>query len=132
MKKNLPLFVIGFLILLAISTFIAVKYNPNIFVSTKGQAGSTSAIIFFYGNGCPHCAVVEKYIADNKIDSKISFDKKEVFDNQDNAALLADKAHSCGLNTDTIGVPFVWDGTTGKCYVGETDAINYFKGKIGQ
>jgi hypothetical protein len=138
MKKNIVWIIVGLVILLAISAFVAIKYSPNILVmpaagKITGQSKSTSSeIIFFYGNGCPHCALVEKFISDNNVDSKVKLDKKEVFSNQDNANLLADKAHSCGLNTDNIGVPFLWDGPTGKCIVGDTDVINYLKAKIGQ
>jgi glutaredoxin len=136
MKKNMVFIIIGILILLAISAFVVIKYSPNIFIIPAkniigNQTKSTSSqIIFFYGNGCPHCANVEKYFSDNNITGKITFDQKEVFNNADNAAVLGDKAHSCGLNTDSIGVPFLWDGATGKCYVGDQDVINFFQQKL--
>jgi glutaredoxin len=138
MKKNVFIMIIGLLILLAISAFIAIRYSPNIFIipaasKTINQTKSTSSeIIFFYGNGCPHCAKVEQYLSDNKVEDKISFEKKEIYSNQDNAALLIDKAHSCGMNTDSIGVPFLWDGPTGKCISGDEDVINYFQQKLSQ
>jgi len=137
MKKKAILIIIGILILLAISAFVAMKYRPNIFIFPAKNAVSqtkniSTGIILFYGNGCPHCAAVEKYLSDNNVTSKIAFDQKEVFSNQANADLLGDKAHSCGLNTDNIGVPFLWDGPTGKCYIGDTDVINYFQQKLKQ
>jgi len=136
MKKNLPLIVVSLLILLGISTFIVVKFNPNILVAvpvdkTAGQTKNTSSeIILFYGNGCPHCAKVEQYLSENKVSDKISFSQKEVFSNKDNSALLGEKAHFCGLNTSSIGVPFLWDGPSGKCLVGDEEIINYFKQKL--
>ncbi|MDD5528209.1 MAG: hypothetical protein PHO56_04555 [Patescibacteria group bacterium] len=138
MKKNLPIIVAGLLLLLAISAVIAVKFYPNILAvkpannvinSTKN---TSTGIILFYGNGCPHCAIVEKYLADNKIEDKVAIDKLEVFSNADNAALLGEKAQSCGLNTDNIGVPFVWDGSDGKCYVGDQEVDNFFQQKLNQ
>ena len=136
-KKLILIVIIGVMVLLAISTFIAIKYRPNIFVSfpatnNGGKESTSSEIIFFYGNGCPHCARVEQYLADNKVDSQIKIDKKEVYGNRDNAALLGDKAHSCGLDASSVGIPFVWDGTTGKCVIGDQDVINYFQQKIKQ
>jgi len=86
-----------------------------------------SQIILFYGDGCPHCAIVEKYIADNNLESKISFIQKEVYNNQNNAKELKAKAKICGLPTDSIGVPFLWNGE--KCLIGDQDIINFFKQK---
>jgi glutaredoxin len=138
MKKNLPIIVLILLALLAASTYIAIKFNPNILTqapiknkSVQAKATSTD-IIFFYGNGCPHCAIVEKYFTENNVEAKVKFSKDEVFGNKENAALLGDKANSCGLNTDSIGVPFVWDGSTGKCYEGDADVIQFFSSKIGK
>jgi hypothetical protein len=139
MKKNTTLIIIiCLLVLLGISAFIAIKYHPNILTATPKKItanqlkNNTAGIILFYGDGCPHCAIVEKYLADNNVAGKVTFDKKEVFNNADNSALLGDKAHGCGLNTDSIGVPFLWDKETGKCFVGDEEVINYFKTKIGQ
>jgi len=135
-KKSIILVIIALVILLGISAFIGIKYHPNILAPRLANKGSnqisSSSLIFFYGDGCPHCANVEKFFADSQAATKIKFDQKEVFNNQDNADLLGEKAHGCGLNTDSIGVPFLWDGATGKCYVGDEDVISFFKQKLGQ
>lgn len=86
-----------------------------------------SEIILFHGDGCPHCANVEKFIKDNNIEEKISFAKKEVYNNAANANELSQKAEKCGVDTKSIGVPFLWDGE--KCLVGDTDIIDFFKKK---
>jgi glutaredoxin len=136
MKKNtILLAIIGLLLLLGISAFIAIQYHPDIFTARMAKKPAISAeepVILFYGNGCPHCANVEKYLSENKIGEKISFAQKEVFNDKNNATLLGDKASSCGLSTDSIGVPFLWDKATGKCFVGDEEVINYFKTRIGQ
>ena len=93
--------------------------------TTKNQ--SASQIILFYGDGCPHCAIIEEYIKKNNINDKISFAQKEVYYNKNNANDLADKAKICGLPTNSIGVPFLWDGE--KCLIGDQDIINFFKQK---
>ena len=85
--------------------------------------------VFFYGNTCPHCAEVEKWIEENKIEEKISIIKKEVYDNQQNAKELTKAAENCGLSTDSIGVPFLY--AEGKCFVGTLDVINYLSTKMG-
>ena len=84
---------------------------------------------FFYGNTCPHCAEVEAWIKENKIEEKITIAKKEVYDNQQNAKALTKAAQNCNMSTDSIGVPFLY--VDGKCFVGSPDVINYLSGKVG-
>jgi len=87
-------------------------------------------IILFYGDGCPHCAIVEDYIRENNIKEKLSFEEKEVYYNRKNADDLAAKAKICGIPTNYLGVPFLWDGS--KCYVGDQDIIDFFNQKINE
>jgi len=89
---------------------------------------TSDQIIFFYGDGCPHCAIVEEYIKENNISDKISFAQKEVYHNQNNAKELESKAKICGIPTNSIGVPFLWDGS--KCIIGDQPIIDFFKSKI--
>ena len=92
-----------------------------------------AGIVEFYGQGCPHCADVDAYVKANNIDQKVKWTKLEVWYNKNNAALLAQVAQKCGISTNTVGVPFLYDppsgeaGGNGKCLVGETDVINFFK-----
>lgn len=95
--------------------------------TTITENQTESQIILFYGDGCPHCAIVEGYIKENNIQNKISFSQKEVYYNQNNAKELETKAKICGLPTDSIGVPFLWNGE--KCLIGDQDIINFFKQK---
>jgi len=104
------------------------QISTNETVAEKNQ--SADQIILFYGDGCPHCAIVEDYIKENNIIDKISFAQKEVYYNQNNAKELEAKAKICGLPTDSIGVPFLWDGE--KCFIGDQDIINFFKQKTNE
>ena len=101
------------------------QISTNETVAKEGQ--SADQVILFYGDGCPHCAIVEEYIKENSIGDKISFAQKEVYYNQNNAKELEAKAKICGLPTDSIGVPFLWDGED--CLIGDQDIINFFKQK---
>lgn len=83
--------------------------------------------ILFYSDTCPHCKIVEQYISDNGVEKYLVFRKLEVSTNPANAQLLAKKAAICGLPTDSLGVPFFFDGKN--CLVGDTDIINYFSSK---
>jgi glutaredoxin len=126
MKKNI-LIVAGLLIIAGIVVFAVFSRKNN--NPGGGNTESLDGIILFYGQGCPHCANVDKYIAENNVKDKVTFAELEVFLNKDNAKLLEEKAVICGLATDSIGVPFLWDGS--KCISGDQDIINFFKEKIG-
>ena len=96
--------------------------------SKKSAAGNE--IIFYYGDGCPHCAKVEDFVKTNGVDKKIKFTSKEVYNNRTNSDELVARYAQCGLPTDNVGVPLLWDGGEKKCYSGDQDIINYFSGRI--
>jgi glutaredoxin len=83
--------------------------------------------ILFYSNYCPHCKNVEKYINDNNIKQKFTFDELEVADDAANANILTAKAIKCGIDPNNIGVPMFFDGK--QCLVGDQDIINYLSSK---
>ncbi|MFA6973322.1 MAG: hypothetical protein WC238_01100 [Parcubacteria group bacterium] len=89
----------------------------------------TADTILFYGEECPHCKDVDKFLADNKIADKVRYDSVEVWHNKDNAALMLQKAKECGLAEDAVGVPFAW--SEGKCFIGTPDVEALFKEKAG-
>jgi glutaredoxin-related protein len=86
--------------------------------------------IFFYGNTCPHCEDIEEWMKENKIEEKVKLVKKEVYDNGANSFELAQAAESCGLPTDSIGVPFLYT-PEGKCLIGTPDIVGYLSNKAG-
>jgi glutaredoxin len=130
MKNKIIIPTILFIAVLIFSFFVLLreknKNQTNETTTTENQ--SSDQIILFYGDGCPHCAIVEDYINKNKIQEKIPLIQKEVYYNQNNAKDLKAKAKICGLPTDSIGVPFLWDGE--KCLIGNQDIINFFKQKL--
>jgi glutaredoxin-related protein len=83
--------------------------------------------IIFYSNSCPHCRNVEQYIAENNVASRYDFDQKEITTDQNNTALLIQKAKICGEDLNTLGVPLLFDN--GKCYSGDKEIINYLATK---
>lgn len=84
-----------------------------------------NGIILFYGDGCSHCENVDKFIKENNVEDKVEFTKLEVFNNKANANILVEKANACGLPTDKIGVPFLWDSKN--CISGDVDIIKFFQ-----
>jgi glutaredoxin len=124
------LFIVVFVLSLAILLLNKKNSLPDNNVVQNNQQTEENQIILYYGDGCPHCAIVEDYIKENNIKEKLSFEEKEVYYNRKNADDLAAKAKICGIPTDYIGVPFLWDDS--KCYVGDQDIINFLIQKINE
>jgi len=134
MNNKIVMPTILFIVVLVFSVFaltqgkVANQAPPAAAAVSAGKV--TEQIILFYGDGCPHCALVEKYVAENNVAAKVPFVKKEVYYNNKNAEEMAAKAKTCGLPTDSIGVPFLWDGS--KCLVGDQDIIGFFKERMNR
>lgn len=101
-----------------------------VFYKNKNIPAQESGVVLFYGTNCPHCQRVEEFIKENKIDEKIFFVRKEVFNNEKNASELIEKAQTCGFSSANIGVPFLWTGS--QCLVGDEDIINFFSRQINR
>ena len=120
-------------VLIAILAFGAIAY----FAWTGGSTTNTnagpepalSAPILFVGTGCPHCKIVEDFIKQYAVDTKMTFETREVFFNSANADIMKKRAATCGMATDQLGVPLFWDGS--KCYDGDVDIVNYFRDRLG-
>lgn len=91
--------------------------------------GDTGGIILFYGNGCPHCKNVDEYIMEGGVREKVQFQSLEVFNNKDNAGLLVELAKKCGMDSQQIMVPFLWNGASSACIIGDSDVIDFFRSK---
>lgn len=91
--------------------------------SNSNPENSKISLILYYGEGCPHCAIVENYLKSNP--PKFNIEKKEVYYNKNNQNDLMAKAKICGMPLNQIGVPFLWNGE--ECILGDEPIINYFK-----
>lgn len=95
----------------------------------QDTSAMSAGITYYYGAECPHCADVKKFLEENKIAEKVSFEEKEVWHDQKNAAEMTAKAKVCNLDPKQIGVPFIF--ADGKCYIGTPDVEDFFKSKAG-
>lgn len=134
LKKNFmkkPLIIsIALVAVLSYAIFVlASSKKPEVINNSNQSEIKDSGIILFYGDGCPHCAIVEEYVSKNGIEAKVPFVKKEVYNNKQNSAELVEKASACGMPTDSIGVPFLWDGE--KCLTGDQDIVEFFSARSG-
>lgn len=127
MKQNLKIIIFIIIIILIATSFFIFKTKKE----NETLRSIEEKIIYFYGQGCPHCANVEKFFEENDIKSKIQFEEREIYSNKENANLLMLIARKkCNLSRDEIGVPFLWDGS--KCLVGDQNIINFFQQKVSQ
>jgi glutaredoxin len=83
--------------------------------------------IFFYGETCPHCQDVEEFLNENNVDEQINLVRLEVYSNQENQTLMAQKLEGCSdIDEDSKGaVPFLY--SKDKCLVGSTPIIEHLK-----
>jgi len=75
----------------------------------------------YYGETCPHCKIVEEWLVQHDPENTLRVARKEVYYDRDNAAALGTTAQSCGLSTDSVGVPFLV--VEGDCYIGDGPII---------
>ena len=94
----------------------------------KIEALKSGDPILYYGETCPHCKDVEEWLVQNKVEEKIAIVKKEVWNNRQNASELSKVAESCGLDVNSIGVPFLY--AEDKCMVGTPEITGYFSSKL--
>jgi glutaredoxin len=132
MDKKILLPTILFVVILTLAMIILikdrnVKSNGSQDQDQKKITNDQSGIVFYYGSTCPHCKLVEDFFNQNDTRGKIKFAEKEVYQNKQNQNDLLTKAKICGLATNAIGVPFLWDGQ--KCLIGDELIINFFKEK---
>lgn len=85
MNKKLVIPTALFIVVLIFSFFALAQAKPKAQAQADKPTDQTgqqaSQIILFYGDGCPHCALVEEYVNQNGVEAQISFAKKEVYYN---------------------------------------------------
>jgi len=114
--------------------FIAIVVGLWVWSSTTESKNAAETpintdIVLFYGQDCPHCKDVEKFIAENGIAEKVKFDSLEVWHNKANSNILLKKAQECNIAEDKTGVPFLY--SKGECHVGTPDIEKFFKQAAG-
>lgn len=126
MSKKTVLLIVGAVLFLAIGLWL---WNSEVEKKNAPATPVTSDIIFFYGQECPHCQEVEKFINDNKIGDRVKFDSLEIWHNGANQKIMAEKARECQISEDKLGVPFLF--ARGKCYVGTPEVENFLRQEAG-
>lgn len=127
-KVAIPTILLIFVIAFSFFAFSKESKKEQLSEPATEEAQMEDGIILFYGDGCPHCEIVDEYLEENNMAEQVNFSHKEVYYNRTNAKELEEKAIICGMPAGSIGVPFLWDGE--KCLIGDEDIIEFFKQKI--
>jgi len=121
-QKSIVIFLTVSILAIAILFLVYIRMD-------KGDNPNLETTILYYGETCPHCKVVDAFIANNSIETRMNITHKEVSRNATNAAELRKAAENCKLDINTIGVPFLYsDGLY--CYVGDRDIIDFLSMKL--
>ena len=82
-------------------------------------------MIFFWGEGCPHCENVKDYITEKKLNDRLKINQKEVYYKQQNKNQMLSFAQKCNIDTTNgIGVPFAYFNSDSSCLVGDQPIID--------
>ena len=81
---------------------------------------------YYWGNGCPHCEVVDEFFKGWEGKDKVVIEKREVWYNKANAQIMAVRGEACGIAKSDLAVPFLVT-PDGKCLLGDEPIINLFK-----
>ncbi|NVP17887.1 hypothetical protein HUU51_04175 [Candidatus Gracilibacteria bacterium] len=101
-------------------------------ITSSGSIGDTS-YIYYYGQGCSHCANLDKYLTKVGGYDKLNIIKKEVYFNDENRAEMMSEGKRLGLSDSDIGVPFfiVNESGTETSIIGDGPIIEKLKPILG-
>ena len=85
-----------------------------------------SVLEYYWGDGCPHCAKVQEFLDGWDKKDEVKIEKFETWYNNDNATKMQSVVDYCKIPRNTAGVPLLFT-TEGKCIIGDTPIIDYFK-----
>ena len=123
MKSKFPL-IVAAVTLLVILGGIFLFSKPR--DSTPIPTPDPTAYLYFWGDGCPHCANVQAFFDTWGKKDQANINKLEVWNNSVNARLMQEKAKDCGIAPSGMGVPFLVT-PEGKCISGDEPIIDLFK-----
>jgi len=113
----------------------SVQDNPSKDLYKDSPIYDNPDLIFYWGNGCPHCENVEKWLKENNSDAKIKVNYKEVYYNSKNQSELSETVKKYCPNlmeNGGVGVPVGFNPITQKCIQGDVPIIEFLSTKLGK
>jgi len=126
MTKKIIFFLIFGLIL--VGTFLLMSKPPVDQVTYE-----TPDLVFYWGEGCPHCETVQKWLSDNNQQNTLKINSKEVYKNQNNSKELLNTVNQyCPelKGNSGISVPTAFDPVGQKCFQGSDEIIKFLSAKL--
>ncbi|WKZ25487.1 MAG: hypothetical protein QY322_03820 [bacterium] len=105
---------------------ILIMFGGAYLFSKPTEIPTLSGYEYFWGNGCPHCEIVDEFYQTWEGKDKISVKKLEVWSNTKNAELMAERAKNCEIPRTGMGVPLLVT-PEGKCLIGSQPIIDHYK-----
>ena len=90
-------------------------------------------LVFYWGDGCPHCQNVDTWLTNNNKDKKLKILSREIYqdkNNQQELLNLVTKFCPELLKGGGIGVPTSFDPVGQKCIQGDTPIIEFLSEKL--
>lgn len=118
-----------FPLIIGLVTLIIIVGGVFLFSKSQNQTSNLqlpTSYEYYWGDRCPHCAKVEEFFSSWSKKDKINIDKKEVWKNPANAKIMAERAKSCSIPANELGVPLLYT-PDGKCLIGDEPIIDFFK-----
>jgi len=129
MNKTVIIVTLTTLIIIIAGVFLVTKDSGN--GGGNEPLPSPTSYEYYWGNGCPHCTNVESFLEGwdpptGEAGKKVQITKYEVWNNTGNAKRMEQRATTCGIKPQNMGIPLLFT-PDGKCYSGDQPIIDYFK-----
>lgn len=124
MKSNLKVIILTILfVIILVTSFIILppKSNNNL----NNQILNLNDYVLYFGETCPFCKELEKFLKENNLKEKLNLVEKEVYYNQENLQEFKNVLKICNLNLNEAGVPFMW--AKGECLMGYDKILDFLK-----
>ena len=92
------------------------------------QEDTPKTLIYFHGNGCPHCANVDRWFDQENIFERYPVEDREIYNNRDNALYFNEVLSELGVPLSERGVPALVVGE--KLIVGDKPIIDSFYSEV--
>jgi glutaredoxin len=118
LDKKILIF-LAFVLVLLIGLFLFKQFQPF--------SNQENKMVLYWGVGCPHCEKVKSFIEQENLTKDLDIIQKEIYYDSSNAEELKQRAAECGIQTNKIGIPFLY--YKGSCYMGDEPIINFLISK---
>lgn len=111
----------GTILLLALLLTLTSSIAPNVSTGLESRGDEKPVMLFFWGEGCPHCAAAKPFLKElEKKYPRLEIRSYEVLNNEDNLKLLEQTAKLQGTTVTGVPVFFI----NGKVFEGFNDSVS--------